>query len=168
MEQKEKQRKKKEKDLLKSYLNQYYIGRIKRGQLEKRLKNIKAEMNMPIGGINYTPINYQTNNIGLGAASFVYRMSEIETKIEEQKNRIEKALLKIMDMIDFLEESSIERMVLEMRYIDCKHWLAIEKEIHLSRSSLFIYHDKGLERLLTFKKVHQVLKEYEIKVFEAI
>ena len=31
-------------------------------------------------------------------ASFVYRMSEIETRIEEQKSRAENALLKVMDI----------------------------------------------------------------------
>ena len=40
---------------------------------------------MPIGGYKYSPINYGgTNTIGTGAASFVYRLSEIETRIEKQ------------------------------------------------------------------------------------
>lgn len=148
--------------LLKEYLNQYYSGRIKRAQLERRLKNIRAEMAAPIGGYGYSPVNYGgTNKVKPGAASFVYRMSEIETRIEEQKSRVEKALLKIMDIMDFLEESSMERMVLELRFIDCKSWTTIEKEMHLSRSSLFSYQDKGLDKLLTYKKVRQILKEYK-------
>ena len=88
-------------------------------------------------------------------------MSEIETRIEEQKSRVEKALLKVMDIMDFLEENSTERMVLELRFIDCKSWAAIEKEMHLSRSSLFSYQDKGLDKLLTYKKVRQILREYK-------
>ena len=88
-------------------------------------------------------------------------MSEIETRIEEQKSRVEKALLKVMDIMDFLEENSTERMVLELRFIDCKGWAAIEKEMHLSRSSLFSYQDKGLEKLLIYKKVRQILNEYK-------
>ena len=42
-----------------------------------------------------------------------------------------------MDIMDFLEESSTERMVLELRFIDCKPWAAIERELNLSRSSTF-------------------------------
>lgn len=157
MEQKNKNE---DKELLKEYLNQYYSGRIKRMQLEKRLKTIQEEMNTPIGGYEYSPVNYGgTNKVGPGAASFVYRMSEIETRIENQKSQVEKALLKVMDIMDFLEENSTERMILELRFIDCKSWAVIEKEMHLSRRSLFTYQDKGLEKLLTYKKVRAVLKE---------
>lgn len=163
MDQKSKQRKNEgneDKELLKEYLNQYYTGRIKRMQLEKRLKTIQEEMNTPIGGYEYSPVNYGgTNKVGPGAASFVYRMSEIETRIESQKSRVEKALLKVMDIMDFLEESSTERMVLELRFIDCKSWAVIEKEMHLSRRSLFDYQNRALEKLLGFKKVRAVLKE---------
>ncbi len=164
MDQKNKQRKNErneDKELLKAYLNQYYAGRIKRSQLERRLKNIRAEMATPIGGYGYSPVNYGgTNKVGPGAASFVYRMSEIETRIEEEKSRVEKALLKVMDIMDFLEESSTERMVLELRFIDCKSWASIEKEMHLSRRACFSYQDRALEKLLEFKKVRAVLKEY--------
>lgn len=164
MDQKNKQRKdgrSEEKELLKEYLNQYYSGRIKRSQLERRLKNIRQEMATPIGGYGYSPVNYGgTNKVGPGAASFVYRMGEIETRIEEQKSRVEKALLKVMDIMDFLEENSMERMVLELRFIDCKSWAAIEKEMHLSRRSCFDYQDKALEALLGFKKVRNLLQGY--------
>ncbi len=87
-------------------------------------------------------------------------MGEIETRIEEQKSRVEKALLKVMDIMDFLEENSMERMVLELRFIDCKSWAAIEKEMHLSRRSCFDYQDKALEALLGFKKVRNLLQGY--------
>jgi len=161
MEQKNKQRKdvrSEDKEVLKEYLNQYYTGRIKRSQLERRLKNIRAEMSAPIGGYGYSPVNYGgTNKVGPGAASFVYRMSEIETRIEEQKSQIEKALLKIMDIMDFLKENSTERMVLELRFIDCKSWAAIEKEMHLSRRACFDYQNKALEKLLEFKKIRKII-----------
>lgn len=154
-----------ERELLEEYLNQYYAGRMKKAQLERRLKNIKQEMDSPIGGYGYSPVNYGgTNKTGAGAASFVYRISEIETRIENQKNQVEKSLLKVMDIMDFLEENSTERMVLELRFIDCKNWTNIEKEMHLSRSSLFNYRNKGLEKLLGFKKVCQILKDFESRI----
>lgn len=155
------------KELLEEYLNQYYVGRMKKAQLEKRLKNIQQEMDEPIGGYGYSPINYGTNKTGAGAASFVYRISEIETRIENQQNQTEKALLKVMDIMDFLGENSLERMVLELRFIDCKSWTAIGQEVHLSRSSLFNYRNKGFAKLLKFKKVCQILQNFreEISIF---
>lgn len=150
------------KELLKRYLEQYHASKMKRRQLEARLKNIKEEMDAPIGGQGYSQINYRgTNNTGVGAASFVYRMSEIETRIETQKSNTEKTLLKVMDIMDFLEESSIERMVLELRFIDCKSWKIIERELHLSRRSCFDYQNKALEKLMEFKKVKIILEEYQ-------
>lgn len=155
----------KERVLLEEYLNQYYTGRMKKVQLERRLKKIRQEMNEPIGGYGYSPVNYGgTNKTGAGAASFVYRISEIETRIENQKNQVEKALLKVMDVMDFLEENSTERMVLELRFIDCKNWTSIEKEMHLSRSSLFNYRNKGFKKLLEFKKVCQILREFKNEI----
>lgn len=155
-----------DKEVLKEYLNQYYTGRIKWSQLERRLKNIRAEMDTPIGGYGYSPVNYGgTNKVGPGAASFVYRMSEIETRIEDQKSRVEKALLKVMDIMDFLEENSTERMVLELRFIDCKSWAAIEKEMHLSRRSCFDYQNRALEKLMGYKKVRTILENYQKEKF---
>ncbi len=152
MEQKIKQQTKgtnEDKKLLKEYLNQYYISRIKRVQLEKRLRSICEEINAPIGGYGYSPVNYGgTNKVSDGAASFVYRISTIETRIEEQKKRVETALLNVMDIIDLLDEDSTERMILELRFIDCKSWKAIGKEIHLSKRSCFNYQNRALEKLL--------------------
>ena len=150
------------KELLKEYLNQYYICRMKRTQLEKRLKSIQEEINTPIGGYEYSPVNYGgTNKVGAGAASFVYRMSEIETRIADQKNRAEKYLLRILDILDFLDEHSPERMVLELRFIDCNNWWGIEKAMHLSRRACFNYQNKALDKLLKFKKIRVILNEYK-------
>ena len=151
-----------EKELLKKYLNQYYDCRVRRAQLEKRLKNIQDEMNAPIGGRGYSPVNYGgTNKVGPGAASFIYRISEIETKIENQKSQVEKSLLKVMDIMDYLEENSPERMVLELHYIDCDKWESIEKKMHISRRTCFNYQNKALEKLLNFKKIKVIFNEYK-------
>ena len=161
MDQKNKRQKEEwseEKELLKEYLNQYHYARIKRSQLERRLKDIRKEMDTPVGGYGYSPINYGgTNDVGPGAASFVYRISEIESRIEEQKSWAEKAILKVMDIMDFLEESSTERMILELRFIDCKSWAVIEKEMHLSRRACFNYQDRALEKLLGYKKIRKLI-----------
>ncbi len=161
MDKRQKQEEK-DKKLLKQYLNQYYISKAKRLQLEKRLKNIREEMNTPIGGLGYSPVNYGgTNQVGLGAASFVYRMSEIETRIGEQKTRVENALLKVMDIMDFLEEDSKERMILELRFIDIESWDTIAHKMYLSRSSCFNYQNKALKKLLSYKKVRMILDKYK-------
>lgn len=88
-------------------------------------------------------------------------MSEIETRIADQKNRAEKYLLRILDILDFLDENSPERMVLELRFIDCNNWWDIEKAMHLSRRACFNYQNKALDKLLKFKKIRVILNEYK-------
>ena len=158
---KRKKQEDKDKELIKQYLNQYYVCKIKWKQLEKRLKNLRDEMNAPIGGLGYSPVNYGgTNRVNNGAASFVYRLSEIETRIEDQKEQVEKSLLKVMDMMDFLKEESIERMILELRFIDIESWDTIAHKTHLSRSSCFYYQNRALDKLLSFKKVQNILENF--------
>lgn len=161
MEQKKKPpEEQKEALILKDYLGQYFRATRRRRQLEERLKNICDEMNAPIGGINYDPVNVSSGKISLGSAAFTLRKSEIETRIEEQKKQTEADLLKIMDILDYLDAKSDERMVLELRHIDNLPWVKIEKKASMSRSTCFDYYNKGINKLLTFKRVKKILAEY--------
>lgn len=146
--------------ILRDYLGQYYRATKRRQQLEERLKNICEEMNAPIGGMNYSPVNISSGKISQGSAAFTFRKSEIETRIEEQKKQIEADLLKIMDILDYLDPTSDERMVLELYYIDKLPWIKVMERANMSRSTAFDYRDKGIEKLLTFKRVRAIIKKY--------
>lgn len=146
--------------ILRDYLGQYYRAAKRRRQLEDRLRNICEEMNAPIGGMNYSPINVSGGRVSQGSAAFTFRKSEIETRIEEQKKQIEADLLKIMDILDYLDAASDERMILELYYIDRMPWKEIQQRANMSRSTAFDYRDKGIEKLLTFKRVRAIIKKY--------
>lgn len=146
--------------ILRDYLGQYYRAAKRRRQLEDRLQNICEEMNAPIGGMNYSPINVSGGRVSQGSAAFTFRKSEIETRIEEQKKQIEADLLKIMDILDYLDAASDERMILELYYIDRLPWKEIQQRANMSRSTAFDYRDKGVEKLLTFKRVRAIIKKY--------
>lgn len=146
--------------ILRDYLGQYYRAAKRRRQLEDRLQNICEEMNAPIGGMNYSPINVSGGRVSQGSAAFTFRKSEIETRIEEQKKQIEADLLKIMDILDYLDAASDERMILELYYIDRLPWKEIQQRANMSRSTAFDYRDKGIEKLLTFKRVRAIIKKY--------
>ena len=72
----------KEALVLRHYLSQYYRATQQRRHLEERLKNICEEMNAPIGGMHYSPVNVSSGKISQGSAAFTFRKSEIETRIE--------------------------------------------------------------------------------------
>lgn len=52
-----------------------------------------------------------------------FRISEVEDRIEEQREEMAKAVLNVIDLIDVLPANSTERTVVEMRHIDCRGWI---------------------------------------------
>lgn len=153
-----------QKRLLKQYLGQYYNARAKKKQLETRLRNFREDMT-GTKGMQYSPVpRSQTNSVGDGPATPVIRAMEIEERIESQKAEMAAAMLNVMKIMDFLPVDSTERAILEYRHIDCLSWKQVCKEVHLSRSSANDYYDKGIEKLLTFKKVHKILKEFSTSI----
>lgn len=149
--------------ILKAYLAQYFRAVKKRDQLEKRLKNICREMESPIGGKGYKPVNFNSSETSSGSASFTLRKSEIESRIKEQKRTIEEDLLKVMDIFDYLDQDSDKRMILELRYIDRLSWRDVSRTASISRSRCFDYWNAGIDMLLEFKRVQKIIADFAEK-----
>lgn len=150
--------------LLKQYLGQYYHARAKKKQLETRLRNFREDMT-GTKGMQYSPVpRSQTNSVGDGPATPVIRAMEIEERIESQKAEMAAAMLNVMKIMDFLPVDSTERAILEYRHIDCLSWKQITKEMHMTRTPCNKYYNAGIDKLLTFKKVHKILKEFSTSI----
>lgn len=146
--------------LLKQYLGQCYRATMKKKQLEARLRTFRENMGS-IRGMGYSPVpRSQTNNVGAGAASEVIRIAEVEERISQQKAEINKAMLNVMKILDFLPVDSIERTILEYRHVDCLGWKQIVKETSYSRTSCNNYYNAGIKKLLTYKKVLKIITEH--------
>lgn len=153
-----------ERVLLKKYLGQYYSARNKKRQLESRLQAFRQDM-VGTRGMQYSPVPHsQTNSVGDGPASMVIRVVEIEEQIKSQKEEMANAMLNVMKMMDFLPADSTERTVLEYRHIDCLSWKQITREMHMTRTPCNKYYNAGLDKLLTFKKVHKILQEFSASI----
>ena len=74
------------KTSLKWYLNQYFRAAAKREQLELRIQAIREVMGSTKGVRYDLAPGGHTNNIGDGAASEIFRIAEIEERIEEQQS----------------------------------------------------------------------------------
>ena len=146
--------------LLNQYLNQYRrcIGR--KRSLEHRREEILREFENPLSGTSFSSIPYGSGD-GLGCAALSFRLDEIDTRIAEQVAISAKALTSIMDVIEFLPEDSLDRAIIEHRYIDRYGWEKICQIVHLSRTPATRCWRRGLYRLLEFKKVQKILSEYE-------
>ena len=147
--------------LLKQYLGQYYIAKVKKKQLEARLRTFREDM-VGTKGMQYSPVpRSQTNKVGDESASMVIRAMEMEEQIESQKSEMAKVMLNVMKIMDFFPVDSTERLMLEYRHIDCLGWKQVAKETNYSRQSCINYYNAGIEKLLEFKKVQKIIKEYE-------
>ena len=91
--------------------------------------------------------------------SVVFRISEVEDRIEEQREEMAKAVLNVMDLIDVLPANSTERTVVEMRHIDCRGWDKIAEALYMSRSNVFNYYNAALD-ILENKRNRKLLEEY--------
>ena len=146
--------------LLNQYLSQYRRCIERKRALERRRNDIIREFEHPLKGVSYDGTSHGSGE-GLGCAALSFRLDGINTRIKEQMDKSVKVLAEIMDVIDVLPENSMERAIIEHRYIDRMNWEPICKVEHISRTPATRYWRKGLYELLEFKKVQQIVAEYE-------
>lgn len=151
--------------LLDRYLGQYKRCIRYKRTLERRRDEIKKEFDYPLGAVSYDGMPKGSGE-GVGCAALSYRLDEIDTKIKDQLDKSVKVLADIMNVIDFLPENSIERSIVEHRYIDRMNWERICNEVHLSRTPATKHWKKGLYELLEFKKIQQIVTEYDKELQE--
>lgn len=136
-----------DRKLLKRYLAQYYHAKERKSTLEARSRTLRRELQPA----KKTP-------------DLEAKISEIDARVQRQKEIETSTILEVMDMIDFLPIGSTERHILELRHIDCKSWSDIERIAHFSRSSCFEYYDKALDTLLTYKRARQMLARFQARI----
>ena len=147
-------------ELLKDYLGQYTRAKRRQRRLEGRLKEVRYELDHPIGGKGYKPFNKASRNTESKAANLTVQLSECELRIYDQREKTAKDLTKIMDILDYLDANSDERIALEMHYIDGYKWERVAEEIPCSRSQAYILREKGMQKLLEYKRVRNLLARY--------
>ena len=148
------------RDAVKEYLQQYHVAQQKKHILEERHRTLSAELRAPALGSTFRTMPASKNQNTDGAVSVVYRIAEVEDRIDKQRAEMAKAVLNVMDMIDLLPVGSMERTVVEMRHIDCMSWDRIADAIFMSRSNVFNYYNAALDRLLECKRTGKLVEEF--------
>lgn len=142
------------------YLSQYCKKRDRKRVLQKRLENFREEMT-GTKGMNYSPVpRSHTNTISNEPLEFRIKCEEIEERIEKERKAAVAAMLKVMDILSFLEPESEEKNILEYKYLDGDSWEEITKKASMSRSRCNDYWKIGLHKLLSFAKVRDVLDKF--------
>lgn len=148
---------------LKKYLGNYYRCKKRKEQLEERHKHIRLDIDSPLGGKGYKEVPSEAaHKYNDGSASLLFRLSEIEDRIVKEKDQMSKRLLEIMDILDYLPEESEERMILELRHIDCYEWKDIVKRMNYSRASCNVYYNRAIDKLLEYKRVRKLIENEQV------
>lgn len=149
--------------LLNRYLNQYRHCISVKKNLERRMMDIQFEFNHPLSAVKMSGMPH-AGSVNTGCAALSYRLDEIETRINAQMEKGAKILADILDVIDFLPENSMERIVIEHKYIDRYSWNKICMLESITKTPAVRYWRKGLYKLLEFKKIQSIVEEYRKKV----
>ena len=149
---------KQDAQVLKWMLGQVYRAEKRKRQLDERLARIAAERDAPIGGQGYDPMP-RNGSCGTGAASILFKLAEIEDRIYAQKEEIDKTIVRVMDILDYLPINSVEREICDLRHIDMKKWAEIQDEIPMSRSQVHKTYQKAINMLLSFPRVMKMVED---------
>ena len=127
-----------ERITLKLYLTRFYKAKKRQAILTERLRRLCRDFR-----------SHEAADI-----------SEVESRIEKQSKKTERIILEIMDVIDLLPEESTERMILELRHLDCKPWSEIQRTVHLTRTPCYDHYNRALDFLLDTQEVQAALSKF--------
>ena len=149
-----------DREAVKKYLQQYHVAKNKKHILEDRHRVLAEELKSPVPGSRFRTVPASRPVNPDGSVSVVFRIAEVEERIDDQREEMAKAVLHVMDMIDLLPQNSMERTVVELRHIDCKSWEQIAREVYMSRSAVFNYYNAALERLMKYKRTRKLVGDF--------
>lgn len=147
-------------EILKYLLGQRYRAEKRKKQLDDRLEEMNERKHSPVGtgGYNHIPKNHEKN---AGEAFMLFHVSEIEDRICSQKQEIENAIVRVMNIIEYLPLNSMEREICELRHIDLKPWRIISAEIPMSRSQVNRRYNSAIDQLLNNRSIQKLIAKNE-------
>lgn len=142
---------------LKKYLGQFYRAKMKQEQLKMRLQNFRLEMT-GTKAIQYSAVPHASGGSTTSETEIqVIRVMEIEERIVKQQEEVKRAMLAVLEVMDFLPLDSTERMILEYRHIDCLSWKNVLMRVGLTKTPCNKYYNKALDMLLGNNEIIKLL-----------
>ena len=148
---------KEDREVLKFVLEQIYRAKRRKGQLDRRLENLKKDMRSAPGSQGRGRRN--SGDYGDGTANLVVKKSTIEERIEKQAANVGESIEKTMDILELLPETSLEREIMERRHLDMADWKDIADGIPMSRSQCNKRYNAGIDYLLQDEEVQRIVNE---------
>ena len=136
-----------DREILDWMLARYTRATRRKKELQDRLHDLNEEKKNPIKAIGYDPMPHGSGE-GDGAAGILFKISDVEEKLLDQKREIADSLVAITEILDILPTKSEEREVCELRYLDRKSWEEIADILHFSTKQCQRKKNAALDYLL--------------------
>ena len=129
--------------------NNHILKRIRLVDIEikQKIDELERLKNTLFRSPQLKEISVQESKVGLKDDTYVKIMEykdTIEKKIEELVD-LKRRVLNVIDSIDDAEK----RLILTMRYVNLKTWEQIERDLPMSRKTMFIVHKKAVKEFDT-------------------
>lgn len=116
-------------------------------EIKQKIDELERLKNTLFRSPQLKEISVQESKVGLKDDTYVKIMEykdTIEKKIEELVD-LKQRVLNVIDSIDDTEK----RLILTMRYVNLKTWEQIERDLPMSRKTMFIVHKKAVKEFDT-------------------
>ena len=116
-------------------------------EIKQKLDELARLENTLFSSPQLKQVSVQESKAGLKDDTYVKIMGykdTIEKKIEELVD-LKRRVLNVIDSIDDTEK----RLILTMRYVNLKTWEQIERDLPMSRKTMFIVHKKAVKEFDT-------------------
>ena len=129
--------------------NNHILKRIRLVDIEikQKIDELERLKNTLFRSPQLKEISVQESKVGLKDDTYVKIMEykdTIEKKIEELVD-LKQRVLNVIDSIDDTEK----RLILTMRYVNLRTWEQIERDLPMSRKTMFIVHKKAVKEFDT-------------------
>lgn len=89
-------------------------------------------------------------------AGITAMIAEMHDRLTKQQVRVNQAIIRVMDIIEYLPEDSLEKEICEYRHIDMMSWGQIEAAVPMSRSQCNNRYNEAIRMLLQNARVKEI------------
>lgn len=145
---------------VKDYLSRYKIIKRRIVRLTRRLKELQEDEKEPLNGVQYSATP-KGSKVSDGAASYLYRKEDIIEQINIEIQNKYKVLSDTLVVLKAIPLDSIERNVIESKYIDNLPNEDICKEMYWSYVSTVTYHTlKAIDMIIDNENSMTIINDY--------
>lgn len=145
---------------VRDYLSRYSICKQRIAQLNSRLKDLEEDEKEPINGVQYSATP-KGSKVSDGAASYLYRKENIIEQINIEIQSKYSILSNILIVLKAVPLESLQRMVIEYKYIDGRTNEAIRRKMNWSYVSNVDYHlAKAIDMIVNNDNSMKIINEY--------